>query len=242
LDEVKQKVMLDLFASPGTLLPIVTGVSSLLLSWAIGGNPTASAIGIIGILGGFGHFASRLILGLESMTQRAYDAIRRRDEDERIAALDQLEKQLTQDRDPRTETALRNLRKLYQEFHRSCQANRLDTKHPQLATQVEEIFLASVSQLERSLELFQLSQKMSGPVQGKYLAEREKVIDEVLQTRDHLNHTIEQFHAFALQRKDTDLSRLRNELDETLQVAKRTQERMANFGERRTDTNLSEFQ
>ena len=62
--------MLDLFASPGTLIPIVAGLSSLLYAWAVGGDPTAGAIGIVGVLGGAGHFASRLVLGLEDMTQR----------------------------------------------------------------------------------------------------------------------------------------------------------------------------
>jgi hypothetical protein len=242
LDEVKQKVMLDLFAAPGTLLPIVTGISSLLLSWAVGGDPTANAIGIIGVLGGIGHFTSRVVLGLESMTQTAYDAIRQREEDKRNEALDRLEQQLTADRDQRTENCLRNLRHVYAEFQRNCQTNRLNIKHPQLINQVEEIFQASVSQLQRSLELYQLSERLTGATRSSYLAEREKVIGEVLQTRDHLNATIQQFHAFALKRDDTDLSRLRSELDETLQVAQRTQQRMSEIGHRQPDYNPSEFQ
>ena len=52
--DVRKKVLLDLFASPGTLLPVVGGFSSLILSWAAGGVSLLNFLGIAGILGGLG--------------------------------------------------------------------------------------------------------------------------------------------------------------------------------------------
>ena len=40
--DVRRKVLLDLFASPGTLLPTVGGLSALILSWAIDGGSSLS--------------------------------------------------------------------------------------------------------------------------------------------------------------------------------------------------------
>jgi len=242
LDEVRQKVLLDLFASPGTLIPIVAGVSALMLSWAIGGDATANAIGIIGVMGGAGHFASRLVLGLESMTQRAYEAILQRDERQRNKALDQLEKDLRSDKDGRTNACLNQLRELDDQFRSARAENRLVSKHPQLLSRMEEIFDASVSQLQRSLELYQLSTKLSGVAKANLLAQREQVIQDVLRTRDHMSATIEQFHTFTVNREASDLSRLRSELDETLLVAKRTEERMSGLGQRKTHSIESELE
>ena len=242
MDEVKRKVFIDLFASPGTLIPVVVGLTSLMYSWAVGGDPVASAVGIMGVLGGLGHFASRMTLGLEGMTQRAYETVMERHRKQQNEALDDLERRLVDDEDNRTESCLRQLRDLYSTFQKSCLEGRVVAAHHQLVSQAEQIFQASVQQLKRSLELYEMSQKLTGPSQTQVLAERERVIREVIETRDHLSSTIEQFQTFATRRNHSELSRLRDELDETLQVAQRTEERMATIGQREKIYDESEFE
>ncbi len=242
MDEVKRKVMIDLFASPVTLGPLVVGLTSLLFSWAIGGDPVANAVGIVGVLGGVGCFASRLVLGLEGMTKRAYEAIAQHRQRQQNEALDTLVQRLQGDRDHRTETCLKQLRDLYDTFQNSCLEGHVVSTHHQLVSQVEQIFNASVQQLERSLELYQISQKLTGRAQADILSERERVIQEVMQTREHLSATIQQFQAFASRRSQSELSQLREELDETLRVAKRTEERMAELGHREKTYDESEFE
>ena len=242
LDEVKRKVMIDLFASPGTLAPIVVGLTSLMYSWAVGGNPAANAIGIMGVLGGIGFFASRLVLGLEGMTERAYKAMMQRHRTQQNEALDELQRQLEGDQDHRTEACLAHLRNLYDTFQQSCSQGQVATAHHHLVSQVEEIFNASVRQLKRSLDLYQISQTLTGKAQTKVLTEREQVIREVVETRDHLSAAIEQFHAFTTRRNQSELGRLREELDETLRVAQRTEERMAEIGQHEKTYDESEFE
>jgi len=234
--------MIDLFASPGTLAPIVLGLTSLMYSWAVGGDPAANAIGIMGVLGGAGYFASRLVLGLEGMTKRAYEAIAEHHRTKRSESLDELERQLHGDQDQRTETCLRHLRNLYDTFQQSCLEGHVVATHHQLLSQAEQIFNASVQQLERSLELYQISQKLTGKSRTDILSERERVIEEVMETQAHLSVTIEQFQAFATRRSQSELSELRQELDETLRVAQRTEERMAEIGQRNRTYDESEFE
>ena len=73
MDDVRRKVLLDIFAAPGVLLPLAGGLTALIASWAVGGNPALNFGGIAGILGGVGIMASRLILKLDRITQEAYD-------------------------------------------------------------------------------------------------------------------------------------------------------------------------
>jgi hypothetical protein len=114
--------------------------------------------------------------------------------------------------------------------------------HHQVVEQVEQIFRASVQQLRRSLELYQISQKLSGKTKADILAERERVIQEVIETRQHLGATIEQFQTFATRRNQSELSHLREELDETLRVARKTEQRMATIGQNETTYDESEFE
>jgi hypothetical protein len=242
LDEVKRKVFVDLFASPGSVVPVVVGLTSLMYSWAVGGDPMANAVGIVGVLGGLGYFASRLTLGLETITRRAYESILQQHRDEQNRALDELERRLTADDDPRTEMSLRQLRSLYDTFQQSCQGGKLNATHHQLVTQVEDIFHASVRQLKRSLQLHHLGGTLTGRARDQLIDERERVIREVLETRDHLSSAIEQFQTFALRRNNSELGRLREELDETLRVAKRTEERIAKIGREDKPYDESEFE
>ena len=73
MDEVKRKVYLDIFASPFSLLPLGGGLTALLASWAVGGNPTITMAGVAGVLGSIGITMSRLILGVENLTEKAYE-------------------------------------------------------------------------------------------------------------------------------------------------------------------------
>jgi hypothetical protein len=213
-----------------------------MFSWAVGGNPAANAVGIVGVLGGVGHFASRLVLGLEEMTQRAYDAILDRRQEEQNRALDELERRLRDDQDRRTETCLRDLRRLYEMFRESCSREKVVARHHQVVNQVEEVFNASVQQLKRSLELYEISRELSPETRSDVLAERERVIQEVIETRAHLSSVIEEFQTFATKRQQADLSRLRDELDETLSVAKKTEERLAEIDRRDKVYEESEFE
>ena len=90
MDEVKRKVYLDLFASPMTLLPFVGGATALLGSWAIGGVSLLTFGGIAGMVIGAGVFASRLIFGLDKLTERAYQYSQDQQQQMQLKSLQQL--------------------------------------------------------------------------------------------------------------------------------------------------------
>ena len=113
MDEVKRKVYLDLFASPYSLLPFAGGLTSLMAGWAVGGEQTLMIAGVAGVLAGIGVTASRLIWGIEGLTEKAYEYQVDKQQKDQEQRLDELDDKLTKDRDPRTQTCLRELRLLY---------------------------------------------------------------------------------------------------------------------------------
>lgn len=230
MDEVKKKVFLDLFASPSTVLPVVGGLSAWMLSWAVDGNLWLNLGGLVGLLGGCGLLATRWIFGLEEITEQAHQYLHQQEHQQQQRALDALEHRLRGDQDPRTQTYLRRLRALHQSFQDDVERGKLSGPARSILAHVEKLFQAAVKHLQHSYHLWETAARLSGPAGSSIQEERERVIQEVRETIDHLGHTIEQFHCFQVKQSETELAKLRRELDETMRVARRAEDRVAAIG------------
>lgn len=227
MDEVKKKVLLDLFVSPWTLIPAVGGLSAWMISWGAGGDPTLNLIGLAGVLVGAGIQASRLIFGVEKLTEQAHGYQTEKRRTEQKAALDGLSLRLARDDDPRTQECLVRLRALYRSFEEEPA-----TGHAAIAIgeKVEKLFHAAVRQLERSLELWSKAKRLPPGTRKPLLEQRREAVDEVVLTVNHLTRTVAQYHAFHADDNDDELAKLREELDATIEVARRADDRMDTLG------------
>ncbi len=160
MDDVKRKVLLDLFASPLTLLPVVAGATALIASWAFGGVPILTLGGIAGVLGGLGTFASRMIFGLETLTNQAYEYVLEKQQSTRLAALQQLEARLRKDQDPRTEQLLIQLLSLYHHLKQDIDSGKITVSAHEVLDGVDNMFQVCVDHLDRSFQLWQTASKM----------------------------------------------------------------------------------
>ena len=229
--DVRKKVLLDLFASPSTLIPIVGGASMLMLSWALDGGAVWNLVGMAGILGGLGWFATRIVLGLEKITADAYEYLRSQQVRKQQENLDQLDHKLCKDRDPRTQESLRELRTVYAGFVEDVKSRKISAAAHDIVDIVDEMFVGAVGQLERSYQFWRDAKETNGGARKRMLQERDEVVNEVLETVRHLENTIGQFRSVGAKKQGKQLGRLRNELDEALRVARRTEERIASWEE-----------
>ncbi len=240
MDDVKRKVFLDLFASPLTLLPLVGGATALLASWAFGGNPTLTFSGVAGMLTGLGLFSSRLIFGLEKMTNQAYEYVLEKQQSSQRESLQRLDHKLRQDHDQRTERLLARLQTLYNDLKLSVEQGKITIAAHEVLDGVDDLFKVCVQYLDRSFELWETAAKMSGEAKQKVLQQREELINEVAASCDYLEQTIEQLNLVATKKSKSNLAQLRAELDESIRVARRAEERTEAFGEKPYD--VSEFE
>ncbi len=225
MDDVKRKVYLDLFATPGTLLPVAGGLTAWIASWALGGDATLNFAGLAGVLTGIGIMSTRLILGLEQITQRAYDHVLTRQQQEREERLEQLHQRLLPDGDPRDETCLQELRHLYTRVKERSQAETMNAAAFSVLDGVDQMFDACVRQLEHSAELWETARSMKGPARANLLQQREQMIHEVCETVVHLGRTVERYHELTSHKNRSELARLRKELDQSLQLARAVEQR-----------------
>lgn len=226
MDPVKRKVISELFLAPSVLLPIVGGISAGLLSWAMGGIGLLTLAAAAGILGGLGWMMTRIIFKVESITEDAM----RFEQEQRIKAeneqLDRLMQQLKSDSDERTQDYLILLRSLRDDFQMQTSQPGVQMRSARVREQVSAIFNAAVEQLGNSYKLWQLSESLGGEARRKVLANREQVLQEVSTTVDRLQVAVTQIKDLISQDKKVDLASMREELEATMRIARRTEEKM----------------
>ena len=225
MDDVRRKIYLDLFASPWTLIPIVGGLTALLGSFAVGGNTTLTFAGITGVLAGAGIFASRLIFGLEKLTERAYQYVVERQQKEQMKALNDLRRRLERDEDPRTQRLLHMLWQLYRALEADVKSGKIGAAAQDVLESVDRLFTVCVDHLERSYDLWKKARRMRGAARDSTLQRREGLITEVEESAGFLTKKISQLEMIADKTHKSELARLREELDESIRVAREVENR-----------------
>ncbi len=226
MDPVKRKVISELFFAPSVVLPIVGGISAGMLSWAMAGDATLTLAGVAGILGGLGWMMTRIIFKVESITEGAMRIEQEQMIKAENAKLDQLMQQLISDKDERTQDYLILLRSLRDDFQVHTSQPGVQMRSARVREQIGAIFYAAVEQLGNSYKLWELSQNLGGEARRKVLANREQVLEEVSATVDRLQVAITQIKELIRQDKKVDLASMREELEATMRIARRTEERM----------------
>ncbi len=243
MDDIKRKVYLDLFASPETLLPIVGGLTAMLAAWAMPGSQEwLSMGGVAGILGGMGLFATRLVFGLEKLTNRAYEYVVERQQRKQTETLEKLHKKLQSDQDPRTHRLLEELWALYHTLETDVKDGTITFAAHEVLEGVDRLFHVCTGYLDRSYQLLVQAGKLRGGAKKSLMDQREELIKEVGYSVKFLEDKVHQLQTTVIQKDKTELSSLRAELDETIRVAKRADERTYELGNEPKPYDTREFE
>jgi hypothetical protein len=230
--EVRKKVFIRLLGHPVVIAPFMLGVTAWTAVWALSfpaglGWFAACA----GVLGSAGAYLSRVILDNGRTARVVIAEAEQKEQQATQAALDELDRRLvTADDDPRPEIALRDLRALVRAFDEF--ADKTDSLNApavlEVRSRVRQLFDYSVRSLEQTLQLGDTAKILHLPEARKPLLEqREKIIADIQAGIRQLGDTLA-----ALQRIGTgdqtnrELSRLRDELDQSLQIASRVEARL----------------
>ncbi len=226
VDPVKRKVISELFFAPSVVLPIVGGISAGLLSWAVGGSASLTMAAAAGLLGGLGWMMTRIIFKVESITEDAMRFVQEQAIKAENEQLDRLMQKLSTDKDERTQDYLILLRSLRDDFQMHTNQPGVQFRSARVREQVSAIFNAAVEQLGNSYKLWELSENLGGDTRRKVLANREQILKEVSATIDRLQVAVTQIKEMIRQDEKTDLASMREELEATMRIARRTEEKM----------------
>ncbi len=228
----RKKVILDLVSSPWTMVPVAGGLSLLMSSWAMGGGADWLAfLGVSGLLAGVGALFTRWIFRSDKIARDAFEALQAEAQKEQERTLDDLDKRLRQDKDPRPEACLEDLRSMYDAFRKN---NNLDRRlgHQsaiEITNKVEKLFRSCILSLERSHELWKTSREMkTSKARDALCEERERTVEEILASTKQMAKSLDEIQAMLVVQKhdERQLAQIRQELDESLEVARRVEQRM----------------
>jgi hypothetical protein len=227
----RKKLLLRLFSSPLTLLPVLAGVTDLLVLWTFGlRSGMGIFVGIAGILGGVGIFLTRLLLD-GSVGKETIEAMAREMEEERERALDDMDRRLAADGDPRTKRSMRDLRELARVYRQGlpCSESLQSSATFDILSGVEQLFNRCVLSLEKTLDLWYTARRMSTREARKpILDQRERIIEEIGESVKQLGTILGGIQDLGTGEGtgESDLTRLREELNRNLEVARRVTRRM----------------
>ncbi len=230
--QIRRKVLLRLLGHPVVIAPLVLGISACIAAWAL---DWPAALGwfsmFAGAVASAGAYITRVILDDGKTARTVIAEMQQRDQRAIQTALDELDRRLvSSDDDPRPEAALRDLRALvraFDEFADKSDALRapalLDVR-----SRARQIFDSSVRSLEQTLQLGDTAKILHLPEARRPLLEqREKIIAEIQAGVKQLGDTLAALQRLGTGTQSTrELARLRDELDQSLQVASRVEDRL----------------
>ncbi len=232
-EEFNQRFWLKILSSPTVLAPFVIGCSSFMANWALDLRSGAAVFAGIGaLLVSAGIFATKLLTSGGEIGQEVAQEISADIKESQTAALDKLEKDLESDGDKRTETALRDLRKLTEAFASSAlwpeEVN--SSSRAEIMNNVSRLFDSCVNLLGKTLELWKVAAQISVKAAREPILERrEKMLKDVNSGLRKLGDVLAGLHEISASENggDEEVKRISRELEDSLTVARAAEKRMA---------------
>ncbi len=226
MDAIRKKVMSELFLAPSVVLPIVAGASAWIVSWGLGGVTPLTIGGLVGVLAGVGWMGTRIIFQLDAITERTLRFAEEKATREVEGRIDMLVEKLGKLQDHRAIDYLTILRESRREFVQMAGQPGQQARSLQVVRQVHQLFWAAIEQLEQSYKLSELAERLRSKERQEIIARNEQNLAEIKATADRLTVAVDHFRRLSLREKRGELNELGEELDESLKVAHRTEERM----------------
>ena len=206
------------------MLSMTLGGSLLLISVAMG-SITVAFSGFCCCLASVGIATTNVFCKFNSTVKKVVEKIKLEQEQKFENHLDELDEKLLKDKDPRDQTALRNLRALYDSFIEDFENGKISPSVPSsMVQQIDRIYHNCVHQLEHQYEIWETSKKVSGDIKISLIQQKSKIVDDVVKGVDSLSSVINEVRSLGLKAKQSELTKLQNRLDIQLTAAKAVDE------------------
>ena len=234
----REKFLFHLINNPYVIYPFAAGALGVFASWVFNLEPKILylfASAVIGIGLPIGALITKWTTGTDDIAKRVHEEILHEAHQKQEEELNALHQQLKKDGDKRTEQMLEELRALHQSFQEEARdagwmATLPITVSAEITGKVSELFTQAVQCLKDTLKMHEKSKDSQLATVKRVLQQhREQQIADVQQTIIQLSHLYARVLTISPESNETELSRLRTELDESLAFAKKVDEQIREF-------------
>ena len=226
----RKKFLLHLLGNSYVIFPFAAGGSIAFASWVFNLEPKILYLfgsAILSVLVPIGTLISKWATGTDDIAKQVHNEILQEVQHKQETELNTLHEQLEADGDARTETMLEELRALHTSFQEEAGSDGWMgtlpiTVRADITDKVSELFTQAVECLKDTLKMHQKSTgtQLGTTVKGVLQQHREQQIKDVQQTIVQLSHLYARVLTLNPESDETELTRLRTELDESLSFAK----------------------
>ena len=223
----RRKVFARWARTPYALVPAAAGAALLGAAAFVPATAVTAFAGVCGLLVGGGAYATRWIFGADDLARRAAEEMAEEERRLREGEVDRLLKRLLKDDDPRTQRLLRRLRDLHARIADPSTRDRIDAP-ANVVERVRATYDACLTTLARTADLIDSANRLTtSGARRQVMASREALVQEVSQAADDLERVVGQVEAMGVLGGDaSELARMREELNRSLEVARRVEERV----------------
>lgn len=225
MNGLKKRIIMDLIVTPFTIFPLIAGISALLLSEMLGS--IWAFAGVCSCLIGLGGMITNFAFNFDKISRKAFQELREIELRKHNSELDELDRKLVKTTGVQDQECLRNLRSIYNSFQIDLVNGKIKTAPKYLIEQIDQIYLAVIHHLNRQYELWETSLKVVGELKVKFTKQRKSLLGEIEESISGLAETISEIRALGLKTGDGELTRLQDRLESQLNVAKATEQRLA---------------
>ena len=228
----RRKFLLHLLGNSYVIFPFAVGGSVAFASWVFNLEPKILYLfgsAILSILVPIGTLISKWATGTEDIAKQVHSEILQEVHQKQEDELNSLHEQLESDGDARTETMLEELRDLHKSFQEEAGGDGWMGTLPMsvradITNKVSELFTQAVQCLKDTLKMHEKSRDTQlATVKSVLEQHREQQIADVQQTIVQLSHLYARVLTLNPESDETELTRLRAELDESLNFAKQVE-------------------
>ena len=231
--DVRRKVLLRSLSTPWVLAPVLLGMTGMTAILAVGG-PAGFAVfaALAGGLTSAGTFVTQQLLKGEKVARRVVEELRATETRKAQANLDELDRVLTTaDDDPRPENALRDLRALVKAFENLDEMDRDGAgihAAVEIRSRIAQLFEHCLHSLRQTHRLWTTAAPLTtDAAREPLLGQREQLISEVQTTIQQMSDALVQIQSLKTSGSGpAQFQRLREELDQSLEVARTVDERI----------------
>ena len=238
MNPIKKKILLDIFATPWTIAPTTIGGSLLLFSWGVGLGVMWGFVGFMGIVAGVGAVATNFLFNMEKIGERAIQAMKDEAIHKKETELDDLEEFLSKrtyrrksgwDRDQhlRDRDYLRELRSVYIDFERDVSDGKISKfVSMEAISQLRDLYSATLNSLRTARKMWENAFDAEGRAQKILFEKWNSLMDDINKSVTRITETVGEMRTMGVASQNQDLNKLGDELTRSLEVARRTEQRI----------------
>jgi hypothetical protein len=185
-----------------------------------------------------GSVVLKIAAGAEQLEKKAADDLALEKEEHDDLRLKELQKRLRSDRDFRTKDCYNLATQARKDFLELIKTSQGNFAALQFGQQFDQLFWATIEQLEHSLQLYEQADRLVDARRLEILKQRDGVVGDLIGAADRLRQVVEKIRSTSTQNRDVELSSLSKELDDSLEIAKRVDQRLK---ELESEPNRDEF-